>query len=68
MGQTIEAHAKAEQRMKTVFGHLKQEHLGDFGVGNGGYASRRRDDQVNDGRIEGHSLMAKAYLCFIGGG
>lgn len=49
MGQTHEAQAKANRRKKTVLEHVKQEHIGDFGVGIGDSASWRSDDPMNDG-------------------
>ena len=49
MGQTHEAQAKANRRKKTVLEHVKQEHIGDFGVGIGDSDSWRSDDPMNDG-------------------
>lgn len=46
MGQTFKAQAEAKRRKKTVLGHLKQEHIGDYFVlGIGDSASWRSDDQ-----------------------
>jgi hypothetical protein len=64
MGQMIEAHAKANRRKKTVSGHLKQEHLGDFGVGIDDSASWRRFTIIDD---KGATLFSRGMMANQGG-